>query len=75
MQETATRKNMTEASLRYAELVNKSGVFVGVAQSLAKLLAGLETQRGQLETSLGGFARLLERTQTGRPRSSGESYR
>ncbi len=66
-QETATRKNMTEASLRYAELVNKSGVFVGVAQSLAKLLAGLETQRGQLETSLGGFARLLERTETGLP--------
>jgi len=67
VQETATRKNMTEASLRYAELINKSGVFVGVAQSLAKLLAGLETQRGQLETSLGGFARLLERTETGLP--------
>ena len=67
VQETATRKNMTEASLRYAELINKSGVFVGVAQSLAKVLAGLETQREQLEASLGGFARLLERTQTGLP--------
>ena len=67
VQETATRKNMTEASLRYAELINKSGVFVGVAQSLAKVLTGLETQRGQLEASLGGFARLLERTATGLP--------
>ena len=67
VQETATRKNMTEASLRYAELINKSGVFVGVAQSLAKVLTGLETQRGQLEGSLGGFASLLERTATGLP--------
>src|SRR5271166_2856950 len=67
VQETATRKNMTEASLRYAELINKSGVFVGVAQSLAKVLTGRETQRGQLEGSLGGFASLLERTATGLP--------
>ncbi len=67
VQETATRKNMTEASLRYAELINKSGVFVGVAQSLGKVLAGLETQREQLEASLGGFARLVDGAATGLP--------
>ncbi|MGA2777827.1 MAG: hypothetical protein ABSF94_09720 [Steroidobacteraceae bacterium] len=67
VQETATRKNMTEASLRYAELVNKSGVFVTVAQSLGKVLAGLETQREHLEASLGGFARLVDHAATGLP--------
>ncbi len=67
VQETATRKNMTEASLRYADLVNKSGAFVGVASALGDLLSGLETQRRQLEASLGGFARLLERAATGLP--------
>ena len=67
VQETATRKNMTEASLRYAELVNKSGVFVNVAQSLGKVLTGLETQREQLEASLGGFARLIDKAATGLP--------
>jgi len=66
-QETATRKNMTEASLRYADLVNKSGVFVGVAESLAKVLHGLETQREQLDGSLGGFARLVDKAATGLP--------
>ncbi len=67
VQETATRKNMTEASLRYAELVNKSGVFLNVAQSLGKVLTGLETQREQLEASLGGFARLIDKAASGLP--------
>jgi DNA anti-recombination protein RmuC len=66
-QETATRKNMTEASLRYAELVNKSGVFVTVAASLQQLLTGIESQRAQLQGSLGGFASLVEKAATGLP--------
>jgi hypothetical protein len=67
VQETATRKNMTEASLRYADLVNKSGVFANVAQSLTTILAGLETQREHLETSLGSFAGLINKAATGLP--------
>jgi chromosome segregation ATPase len=66
-QETATRKNMAEASLRYADLVNKSSVFNTVAQSLGQILAGLETQRTHLETSLGSFAGLIDKAATGLP--------
>jgi hypothetical protein len=66
-QETATRKNMTQASLSYAELVNKSGAFVTIAESLKGLLAGLEVQRGHLERSLGGFASLVDKAATGLP--------
>jgi DNA anti-recombination protein RmuC len=66
-QETATRKNMTEAALRYSELIDKSGVFVTVAGSLGKILTGLETQRKQLEGSLGGFASLVDKAATGLP--------
>jgi len=66
-QETATRKNMTEASLRYADLINKSGVFVNVAGSLQQLLAGIESQRAQLQASLGGFATLVDKAATGLP--------
>ena len=66
-QETATRKNMTEASLRYGELVNKAGVFNTVAQSLTSVLAGLETQRLHLESSMGAFASLVDKAATGLP--------
>jgi len=66
-QETATRKNMADASLRYADLVNKSAVFAGVAQSLSGLLGGLETQRERLAVSLGAFAGLVDKAATGLP--------
>lgn len=66
-QETATRQNMTEASARYSTLIDKSGVFVEVAQSLGKVLTGLETQRKQLEGSLTGFAMLVEKAASGLP--------
>ena len=66
-QETATRKNMAQASLRYADLVNKSDVFSNVAQSLAKILAGLEAQREHLEDSLGSLAGLIDKAATGLP--------
>jgi ABC-type transporter Mla subunit MlaD len=66
-QETATRKNMADASLRYADLVSKSTVFNGVAQSLTQLLAGLETQRAELAGSLGSFAGLIDKAATGLP--------
>jgi DNA anti-recombination protein RmuC len=66
-QETATAKNMTEAALRFADLINKSGAFVTVAGSLGKILTGLETQRQRLESSLGGFASLVDKAATGLP--------
>jgi len=66
-QETATRKNMTEASLRYADLVNKSTVFNTVAQSLTQVLAGMQTQSQRLEGSLGSFAALVDKAATGLP--------
>ena len=66
-QETATRRNMAEASLHFADLVNKSGVFSNVAQSLTKILAGLEAQREHLEDSLGSLAGLIDKAATGLP--------
>jgi len=66
-QETATAKNMSVAALGYADLITKSGAFVTVAGSLGKLLTGLDTQRRQLESSLGGFATLVEKTASGLP--------
>ena len=66
-QETATRKNMTEAAARYGDLVNKAAVFNTVAQSLTGVLAGLETQRVHLESSMGAFASLVDKAATGLP--------
>jgi DNA anti-recombination protein RmuC len=66
-QETQTRNNMTEAAARYGELVDKSGVFVQVAQQLGKVLVGVESQRTHLEASLGGFARIVETAAAGLP--------
>ncbi len=66
-QETATRKNMAQASLRYADLVNKASAFNGVAGSLEKLLTSLETQRTHLESSLGAFAGLVNKAASGLP--------
>ncbi|MFO1468465.1 MAG: hypothetical protein U1F35_18815 [Steroidobacteraceae bacterium] len=66
-QETATRKNMTEASLRYAELVNKSTVFSTTAQALTGILAGIEGQRERMESSLNAFASLVDKAANGLP--------
>jgi hypothetical protein len=70
-QETQTRNNMTAAAERYGELVDKSGVFVQVAQQLGKVLVGLESQRTHLEASLGGFARIVETAAGGLPQIEG----
>ncbi|MGC3983120.1 MAG: hypothetical protein QM808_17845 [Steroidobacteraceae bacterium] len=66
-QETATRKSMTEASLRYAELVNKSNVFSTTAESLHNLLNGLLLQRDQLDISLKALAELVTKAANGLP--------
>jgi F0F1-type ATP synthase membrane subunit b/b' len=66
-QETATRKSMSEAALRYTELVGKSTIFSSVAQSLHGLLSNLESQRSHLETALVGFAGLIDKASNGLP--------
>jgi hypothetical protein len=51
-QETMTRKSMTESSLRYTDLVNKSAVFTTTAESLGDLLVGNKARSQQLYSSL-----------------------
>ncbi len=66
-QETQTRKTMTEASLRYAELVNRSSAFTQVAEALSALLTGLTEQRAALERSLKALADLVATASKGLP--------
>jgi hypothetical protein len=66
-QETATRKSMTEAALRYTDLVSKSSRFTDVASSLEALLSGLNTQRDQLTAGLRSLAELVNTAATGLP--------
>ncbi len=66
-QETATRKTMTEASLRYAELVNKTEVFATTSSALEGLLKALDVQRGQIQSSVEQLARLIDKTTSGLP--------
>ena len=66
-QETATRQNMTEAAARYSELIGKAYVFVGVAESLDRLLLALANQSGHLDTALRSLAGLVNQAATGLP--------
>ncbi len=66
-QETATRKTMTEAALRYADLVTHSTKFVEVSNSLHELMGELNKQRLELTTSLKGLAELINKAATGLP--------
>jgi hypothetical protein len=63
-QETITRKSMTEASRRYADLVNKSTVFTTTAESLRDLLAANEARSQQLYSSLWSLAEVVTTTAT-----------
>lgn len=66
-QETATRRSMTEASLRYAELVNKAGVFTGVAESMDSALRKLAASQSTLEGGLQSLAGIIVRATEGLP--------
>jgi intergrase/recombinase len=63
-QETLTRKSMTEASRRYADLVNKSTVFSTTAESLRDLLSANEARSQQLYSSLWSLAEVVTKTAT-----------
>ncbi len=63
-QETKTRQSMTEASRRYADLVNKSTVFTTTAASLHDLLATNEARSQQLYSSLWSLAEVVSKVAT-----------
>ncbi len=63
-QETMTRQSMTEASRRYADLVNKSTVFTTTAESLRDLLAANEARSQQLYSSLWSLAEVVSKVAT-----------
>lgn len=67
-QETATRKSMTEASLRYAELVGKAGVYTTTAESLSKMLTENGSQAERLNTALRSLSELVVKASDGLPR-------
>jgi DNA anti-recombination protein RmuC len=67
VQETATRKSMTDASLRYADLVNKSTVFTTTAESLDRLLTATTAQSDRLNSSLRSLAELVTAAAAGLP--------
>ena len=71
VQETATRRSMSEASLRYAELVNKTSVFTTTAGSLQQLIETTRTQTEQMRTSLTSLAELVTTTASGLPQIEG----
>jgi hypothetical protein len=68
IQETATRKSMGEASLRYADLVNKSTIFTQTAESLASLLVTTTAQSERLNAALRSLAELVTGAATGLPK-------
>jgi hypothetical protein len=63
-QETMTRISMTEASRRYADLVNKSTVFTTTAASLRDLLVANEARSQQLYSSLWSLAEVVSKVAT-----------
>jgi hypothetical protein len=66
-QETETRKSMTEAASRFAEVVRKSAEFTDTALSLKKLLVGLNTEKEQLNFSLSTLGELINHASRGLP--------
>src|SRR5205814_4811766 len=58
-QETETRKSMNDAAARFNELVRRSQEFSDTAQSLKRLLVGLNTEKEQLNFSLSTLGELI----------------
>jgi hypothetical protein len=66
-QETETRKSMTDAAIRFTEVVRKSAEFTDTAQSLKKLLVALNTEKEQLNFSLSTLGELINHASRGLP--------
>jgi len=66
-QETETRKSMNDAASRFSELVRRSQEFTDTAQSLKRLLVGLNTEKEQLNFSLSTLGELINHASKGLP--------
>ena len=66
-QETETRRSMNDAATRFNELVRRSQEFSDTAQSLKRLLVGLNTEKEQLNFSLSTLGELINNAAKGLP--------
>ena len=66
-QETATRESMTEAALRFTDIVNMSSEFAGVARSLRDIVGTLNNQSEQLARALMVLSGLIVEVKEGLP--------
>ena len=66
-QQKASGKAMEEIRERHEKLITQSEVFTKHAESMSKLLTGMETQRHQMEASLSSLGELLNTASTGLP--------
>lgn len=66
-QETETRRSMNDAAVRFNELVRRSQEFTDIAQSLKRLLVGLNTEKEQLNFSLSTLGELINHAAQGLP--------
>jgi hypothetical protein len=66
-QETATRESMTEAALRFTDIVNTGSEFSTVARSLQGIVGGLNNQSDQLARALMILSGLIREVAEGLP--------
>jgi hypothetical protein len=66
-QETATRENMTEAALRFTDIVNTASEFAAVARSLQNIVRALNNQSEQLARALMLLSGLIAEVTEGLP--------
>jgi hypothetical protein len=66
-QETATRESMTEAALRFTDIVNSASEFAAVARSLQNIVRALNNQSEQLARALMLLSGLVAEVTEGLP--------
>jgi hypothetical protein len=66
-QETATRESMTEAALRFADIVNAASEFAAVARSLQNIVRAVNNQSEQLARSVMLLSGLIAEVKEGLP--------
>lgn len=67
-QQSITTKNMSDAVIRYDEILSNTSKFTDTAENLSKIINALELQRNQLKDSLSSLANLLDRAGSGIPK-------
>jgi ABC-type transporter Mla subunit MlaD len=66
-QETATRESMTEAALRFTDMVNTASEFAAVARSLQNIVGTVNNQSEQLARTLLLLSGLIAEVREGLP--------